>query len=252
MKNIIIKTEALCKSFKTGKNSVEVIKNIDLEVYRGDFTVIMGSSGAGKSTLLYMLSTMDKCSSGKINLLGEDITSKSEKDILDIRRKKISFVFQGINLLNDLNVIENVTYAAYSKNKNKKEIQKEAAEILSQFGLSKELKRGTSEISGGQRQRVAIARSLINHPDIIFADEPTGALNSSSGKNVLDLLSKLNKEGQSIVMVTHDAKAAVRANRIIYLKDGEIDGELTLNPYDENEANEREKVIMKFLNSKKW
>lgn len=252
MKDVIIKTESLSNSYITKSSRTDVINNMNLGIYRGDFTVIMGSSGAGKSTLLYMLSTMDKCTSGKVYLLGEDITNKTEKQILKIRRNKISFIFQGINLLNDLSVIENITYVGYSKFKNKKKVYAEAKDLLNKFGLENEANKATSEISGGQKQRVAIARVQINPPEIVFADEPTGALNSSAGKMVLDLLAQLNEKGQSIVMVTHDTKAAVRANRIIYIKDGAIGGELSLDKYDPSKVIEREKAIQAFLTERNW
>lgn len=252
MRNILIKTEDLCKSFIIGKNGNHVLKNLNIEIYEGDFTVIMGSSGSGKSTLLYALSTMDNPTSGKVELLGNDISKISEEKAAEIRNKDISFIFQGINLLPDLTIYENVTYAAIYNKKNKKEVIERSNKLLKDLDLYEHKEKYPSEVSGGMQQRTAIARSVINNPKIIFGDEPTGALNSSTGKVVLDILSDMNNEGQSIVMVTHDMKTALRANRILYIKDGRIDGELNLGKYTEENINERKERLQGFLEEKSW
>ena len=252
MRNILIKTEDLCKSFIIGKNGNHVLKNLNIEIYEGDFTVIMGSSGSGKSTLLYALSTMDNPTSGKVELLGNDISKISEEKAAEIRNKDISFIFQGINLLQDLTIYENVTYAAIYNKKNKKEVIERSNKLLKDLDLYEHKEKYPSEVSGGMQQRTAIARSVINNPKIIFGDEPTGALNSSTGKVVLDILSDMNNEGQSIVMVTHDMKTALRANRILYIKDGRIDGELNLGKYTEENINERKERLQGFLEEKSW
>lgn len=252
MRDILIKTEDLCKSFIIGKNGNHVLKNLNIEIYKGDFTVIMGSSGSGKSTLLYALSTMDNPTSGKVELLGKDISKINEEKASEIRNKDISFIFQGINLLPDLTIYENVTYAAIYNRKNKKEVIERANKLLKDLDLYEHREKYPSEVSGGMQQRVAIARAVINNPQIIFGDEPTGALNSSTGKMVLDILSDMNNEGQSIVMVTHDMKTALRANRILYIKDGRIDGELNLGKYTEENINERKERLQEFLEEKSW
>lgn len=252
MRDILIKTEDLCKSFILGKTGINVLKNLNIEIYKGDFTVIMGSSGSGKSTLLYSLSTMDNPTSGKVELFGRDISKIKEKESSEIRNKDISFIFQGINLLPDLTIYENITYAALYNKKNKNEVQNKANELLKELDLYKDREKYPSEISGGMQQRVAIARAIINKPKIIFGDEPTGALNSSNGKKVLDILSDLNKNGNSIVMVTHDIKSALRANRILYIKDGRIDGELNLGEYNEENNKERKEKLQLFLDEKSW
>lgn len=252
MREILIKTEDLCKSFIIGKNGVNVLKNLNIEIYKGDFTVIMGSSGSGKSTLLYSLSTMDKPTSGKVELLGTDISNMNEEEASKVRNKDISFIFQGINLLPDLTIYENVVYAAIYDKKNKKEIQERAIELLKELDLYEHREKYPSEVSGGMQQRTAIARAIINNPKVIFGDEPTGALNSSTGKMVLDILTNLNNKGQSIVMVTHDMKSALRANRILYIKDGRIDGELNLGKYSEENSKERRERLQTFLDEKSW
>ncbi|CEN75010.1 ABC transporter [[Clostridium] sordellii] len=248
----IIKARGLCKSFILGKTANNVLKNINLDIYEGDFTVIMGSSGSGKSTLLYSISTMDNPSAGSLELLGKDITNLNEKEATEIRNKYISFVFQSINLLYDLTIKENITYTGYLNNKDKKSVNKKAEELINRLELKEIENKYPSEISGGQQQRVAIARALINTPKVIFGDEPTGALNSSTGKKVLDILTELNNEGQSIVMVTHDLKAASRASRLIYLKDGRIDGDLDLGKFNEKDLEGREEKIFEFIKSRGW
>lgn len=252
MKEILIKTEDLCKSFILGKTGVNVLKNLNIEIYKGDFTVIMGSSGSGKSTLLYSLSTMDNPTSGKVELLGKDISKINENEAGEIRNNDISFIFQGINLLSDLTIYENISYAAMPNRKNKKEVQKKVEELLKNLDLYEHKDKYPSEVSGGMQQRVAIARAIINNPKVIFGDEPTGALNSSTGKVVLDILSEINDKGQSIVMVTHDIKSALRANRILYIKDGRIDGELNLGKYSEENIKERREKLQNFLEEKSW
>ncbi|CEJ73502.1 ABC transporter [[Clostridium] sordellii] len=248
----IIKARGLCKSFILGKTANNVLKNINLDIYEGDFTVIMGSSGSGKSTLLYSISTMDNPSAGSLELLGKDITNLNEKEATEIRNKYISFIFQSINLLYDLTIKENITYTGYLNNKDKKSVNKKAEELINRLELKEIENKYPSEISGGQQQRVAIARALINTQKVIFGDEPTGALNSSTGKKVLDILTELNNEGQSIVMVTHDLKAASRASRLIYLKDGRIDGDLDLGKFNEKDLEGREEKIFEFIKSRGW
>ena len=252
MKNIVIKTELLCKSFISDGEINNVIKNMDLEIYEGDFTVIMGSSGSGKSTLLYSLSGMDSITTGKVYFDGLDITRMKEKEISKLRKEKLGFVFQGINLIPNLNVYENILSPTYKTNIKKSDVEEKIIELLQKMELTKERKKFPNEMSGGQKQRAAICRALINNPKILFADEPTGALNSSQGQSVLDTFTHINKEGQSVVMVTHDLKAALRGNRIIYLKDGRIDGDLRLEDYDEKIASKREEVVYKFLKERGW
>ncbi|MBK1813307.1 ABC transporter ATP-binding protein [Clostridium sp. YIM B02505] len=252
MKDIIIKTELLCKSFISDGEINNVIKNLDLEIYEGDFTVIMGSSGSGKSTLLYNLSGMDDVTTGKVYFEGIDITRMKEKEISKLRKERLGFVFQGINLIPNLTVYENILSPTYKTKAERKEIEGKIDNLLEKLELTPHRKKFPNQMSGGQKQRAAICRALINNPKILFADEPTGALNSSQGENVLDIFTTINNEGQSVVMVTHDLKAALRGNRIIYLKDGRIDGELNLERYDKMSASEREEILYKFLKEKGW
>lgn len=252
MKNTIIKTDMLCKSFVTDGEINNVIKNMNLEIYEGDFTVIMGSSGSGKSTLLYSLSGMDSVSGGKVFLQDKEITALKEKELSQLRKKNIGFVFQGINLVENLSIFENIISPTYKTGADKKEIEAYAYSLIEKMSLKGHEKKFPNQMSGGQRQRAAICRALINKPQLLFADEPTGALNSSQGQDVLDVFSKVNEEGQSVVMVTHEMKAALRGNRIIYLKDGRIDGDLSLPPYSKETEREREEEVYQFLKARNW
>lgn len=252
MKKVLINSKLLCKSFVTDGETSNVIRNLNLDIYENDFTVIMGSSGSGKSTLLYLLSGMDKATSGTVCLDGEDITNYTEKQMSLIRRKKLGFVFQNINLISELTVYENVLSPSYGINKNKKDVDMKIKELIQFMSLEGHENKFPNQLSGGQRQRVAICRALINDPRIIFADEPTGALNSSQGENVLDIFTDMNDEGQSVVMVTHDLKAACRATRLIFLKDGRIDGELQLEKFNKNKIKERENIVFNFLKERGW
>ena len=242
MKNII-KTDKLCKTFSNGGLQQHVLKNLNLEIYEGDFTVIMGASGAGKSTLLYTLSGMDKPTLGKIIFNDQEITNMSTDELAYFRRKNCGFVFQQNYLIDSMSVIDNVMVSGLLVNKNKKQVLNNTKELLKKMDINEELwSKFPSQLSGGEAQRVGIARALINNPKLVFADEPTGALNSKTGKDVLDTLTEFNNQGQSIVMVTHDIKSARRGNRIIYLKDGEIAGICNLGTYVSNDKERHQKL----------
>ncbi|MBR6403894.1 MAG: ABC transporter ATP-binding protein [Eubacterium sp.] len=251
-KKTIIKTEKLCKSFSVGGVQQHVIKNMDLQIYEGDFTVIMGSSGAGKSTLLYALSGMDKASLGKIIFCNKDITKFTSDQLAIFRRRHCGFIFQQIHLIETMSILDNVLAAGMLTGQNKKKLVKNAKELLQGVGIEEKLwNRFPNQLSGGEAQRVGIIRALINRPDIVFADEPTGALNSDSSDTVLNILTQFNREGQSIVMVTHDMKSARRGNRIIYLKDGTICGECNLGSYVTGDK-ERHQKLRTFLSEMGW
>ncbi len=253
MKEIILKTHDLCKSYSIEGKQNHVIKNIDLDIYQNDFTVIMGSSGAGKSTLLYLLSGMDKSTTGEIFFNGQAFHHLKEDELAIHRKNNIGFVFQQIHLLQNLSILENVALQGFILNKQtRKEIVTKATALLEKMKVSQYANYLPSQISGGEQQRVAIVRSVMNNPLILFADEPTGALNSSMGKEVLDIFTTLNNEGQNVVLVTHDIKAAIRGNRLLYLHDGKIIGEKNLSPYEESTEIDREKEILSWLNQMGW
>ncbi len=252
MGEIVLKTENLSKSFSSGGALQHVLKNISLELYQGDFTVIMGASGAGKSTLLYALSGMDTPSLGKI-AFGEQVISDFNQDELALfRRRHCGFVFQQIYLIDGMSVMDNVLAAGLLVNKDKKAVVRKAEELFDAVGISEEIrKKFPAQISGGEAQRAGIVRGLMNSPEILFADEPTGALNSKTGFDVLNVLSKFNEQGQSVVMVTHDMRSARRGNRILYLKDGVILGECDLGRYV-HEDQARQEKLAGFLAEMGW
>lgn len=253
MKSIIIQAKDLCKSYANNGVQNHVLNHIDLDIYEGDFTVIMGSSGSGKSTLLYTLSGMDRVTSGEVWYKNEDITRKKEKELAILRRKNFGFVFQQIHLISNLSLYENVVVPGYLvKEYNNGQVNRRADELLEQVGIHEFKRRLPSQTSGGQQQRACIARALISNPSILFADEPTGALNKATGMEVLDLLASFNQQGQSILMVTHDVKAAIRATRLLYLEDGCIVGELTMPPYSEENKKSKEEMVVSFLASRGW
>ncbi len=253
MTNTIIKTEKLCKTFSSGGIQQHVLKNLDISLIEGDFTVIMGSSGSGKSTLLYAISGMDKPTLGDIHFAGESISKLNNDQLAIFRRKNCGFIFQQIYLLDNMSVLDNVLASGFLVNKNKRKLVQKAKALLIQIGINENAwSKFPTQLSGGEAQRVGIVRALINNPKILFADEPTGALNSASSDSVLNILTNENRNGQSIVMVTHDMKTALRGNRILYLQDGVIYGDLRLGAYREKENFERHEKLGAFLAEMGW
>lgn len=252
MKNIILKGNGLCKTFKNGETSTNVIRNLDVEIFENEFTVIMGSSGAGKSTLLYILSGIDKATSGEVFLNNQRIDNLKEKAMTEIRRKHIGFIFQEPNLLEDFTIYDNIAVTGFMGCKDRKDVNARSVNLLKNVDIFDHKNKYPSQLSGGQKQRVAVARSLINQPSILFADEPTGALNASQSENILNLLTTINNQGQTILMVTHDIKAACRADRLLFIKDGKISGELKMDQFMVETKEEREQQIFEFLMSRGW
>lgn len=252
MKEILIKTEGLSKSFSSGGAMQHVLKNIGLELYKGDFTVIMGASGAGKSTLMYALSGMDTPTLGTITFSGTVISDLDTDALARFRKEHCGFVFQQIYLIDTMSVLDNVLTAGLLVSKDKKALTARARELFEAVEIAPETTRKfPTQISGGEAQRAGIVRALINAPSVLFADEPTGALNSKAGLAVLDTLTACNERGQSIVMVTHDMRSARRGNRILYLKDGAVQGECDLGRYRPDDA-ARHKQLSDFLAEMGW
>jgi putative ABC transport system ATP-binding protein len=217
-----IKLEDVQKNYSLGDTIVEALKDVDVEIQEGDFVAIMGPSGSGKSTLMNMVGALDIPTSGKVSVGDTDISSLSEDDLAVLRSKKIGFVFQQFNLIPSMNATENVGLPMLFRGNSKKQRTERAQNILEKVGLGERLTHMPSELSGGQRQRVSIARALANDPDIILADEPTGNLDSETGEKIMDLLTELNEEGKTIIMVTHDENDARYANRLINIVDGKV------------------------------
>lgn len=250
MQETIITAKDLWKNYQTGKTEVPVINGINLTLHKGDFTVIMGSSGSGKSTLLYLLSGLEVPTSGEIWLEDKPVHSMDEKMMTLIRREYIGFVFQDFNLVPNLTFLENILIPAFLVKNDRKELTDRAGELMAKMDILELVDRLPSEVSGGQQQRCSMARAIINNPRVVMADEPTGNLNSSSSEAVLNILTELNENGQSIVMVTHEVKSACRANRIIFLKDGRIEDELNFEKTSNLE--QKETQLLKWLAGKDW
>lgn len=232
-----------------------VLRDVSADFYKGDFTVIMGSSGAGKSTLLYALSRTDKVEKGDIFFKDVNISNVSEKQMAKIRSESFGFVFQSANLISNVTLYENVLVAGFlDADRSEKELCNETDKIFEQMKLNDVKDHLPSEASGGEQQRCAIARAIINKPDIIFADEPTGALNKQNSTEVLNMLSFLNQQGQTILMVTHDIRSAIRGNRILYLEDGSIVSELNLGTFEdvEEKMKQREEKLSLWLKDLQW
>jgi putative ABC transport system ATP-binding protein len=251
-KDVIIEARNLKKSFRTGDTEQTIFENLDLNLYKGDFTIIMGSSGAGKSTLMYALSGMDRPTAGEVVFNGKTITSLNDDKLAIFRRRNCGFVFQQIYLLDKMSLMDNVLTASALCDESKKEVIKRAGELFDMVNIPEVTrKKFPSQVSGGEAQRAGIVRAVINKPEVLFADEPTGALNSGNSMAVLDVFTKLHNEGQSIVMVTHDKKTALRGNRVLYVRDGKIFGECDLGRYTRDDK-EREVRLNNFLAEMGW
>ena len=250
----ILVVEKLCKD--------DILHNISFCISKGEMVAVMGPLGSGKSTLLYNLSGMDKPSGGKVWLTGQEITTLSENEKAKIRLNRIGFVFQQMNMMENLNLIDNILLPAIHENslrkkdkksrKEKSELEKEAKNLMKKFSIENLEKRRITEVSGGQLQRACICRSMINHPEIIFADEPTGALNKSASEEVMDSLKMLNHEGTTILMVTHDIRMASQCSRILYLLDGKIQDELILPDDSSETVQNREEKVNRWLTKMAW
>lgn len=221
---MIIKVDNLTKEYHSEELVTKVLHGISFEVREGEFLSIMGPSGSGKSTLMHILGMLDRLSGGKYFFNGEDVTGFDDDELAEFRNAQIGFIFQAFNLLPRTTVLDNVKLPlAYSK--NKKNIDDRARKVLEDVGLGHRLDHFTNQISGGEKQRVAIARALVNNPSIIFADEPTGNLDSKSGIQVMEILQKLNQAGNTVILVTHETFTAEHSDRIIYIKDGLVESD---------------------------
>ena len=219
----IIELNNICKSFWLGDEELKVLKNISLTVEKGEFVAVVGASGSGKSTLMNIIGALDRPTSGTYNLSGSDIGSMNDKQLSAVRNAKIGFVFQTFNLIARTNAIKNVALPMLYAGMSSKVANERAKQLLDQVEMTDRMYHNPNELSGGQKQRVAIARSMANDPDIILADEPTGALDSVTGRLIMDLFHKLHKEqGKTIILITHSPELASECERILTLKDGEI------------------------------
>jgi len=241
----ILKVKNLCKG--------NILKNVSFEMQEGEMVAVMGPSGSGKSTLLYNVSGMDQADEGEVLFGGVDIVSLNEDEKARLRLSKMGFVFQQMNVLANLNIIDNIVLpAVHANKKRKRELYKRAQDMMDDFHIGDLAERKVSEVSGGQLQRACICRSMMMKPEIIFADEPTGALNQAAATDVIEAFLKINREGTSVLMVTHDSKIAGMCERILYILDGEIKGELKLGKYEHDDVKERERRTTRWLEEMGW
>ena len=251
--NKILEVEKLNKVYETGKrNRQQVLRDIDISITDGEFVSVMGASGSGKSTLLYNVSGMDKADSGSIKLCGEEISAMGEDVLAGLRLMKMGFIFQQSNLLKNLNMMDNIIYPAFAAKKDSRSnITDYAKKLMSQTGIFELSDNDITQASGGQLQRAAICRALINKPIILFADEPTGALNSKATNEVMEILADINANDTTIMLVTHDISVAAKTERILYMADGVVAGEIILGKYQKNkDIKIRENKLSAWLSQK--
>lgn len=254
--NTILNVKDLCKTYIVNKRQNNVLKNVNFAVDEGEMVAVMGPSGSGKSTLLYTVSGMDNLTAGTVEFCGKDISGMSEKELSELRLNEMGFVFQQMYMLKNLTVLDNIILPACQSDKVKeprKETVARGEALMRKLGIIEIADNDINEASGGQLQRAAICRSMINSPKIIFADEPTGALSRTASSEVMDEFVKLNREGTTIMLVTHDVRVAAKCSRVLYIVDGNIKGEQTLGAYgSESELRERERALNNWLMELGW
>ena len=254
MSNKVLEVKDLCKTYVIDEYSNNVLQNVNFSMEEGEFVSIMGPSGSGKSTLLYTVSGMDSMTSGDVTFDGEDISKLDRKAMAKVRLNKMGFVFQQMYMMKKLNIMDNVILPGYqAKQKPRAEVNKDAEALMRRLGIIDTADRYITEVSGGQLQRACLCRSLINSPKMVFADEPTGALNQKASMEVIRELVNSNREGTSIMMVTHSEKVASCSERVIFLVDGNIQGELVLGKMEsEEDITVRERKLRNWLQEKDW
>ena len=248
----ILEVKDLCKTYITNKRQNNVLRNVNFTVDEGEMIAIMGPSGSGKSTLLYTVSGMDSMTSGDVEFGGKNISKLSEKELAAIRLDEMGFIFQQMYMLKNLSVLDNIILPARQSKANTlsaKEKLERGKELMRRLGIIEIADNDINEVSGGQLQRACICRSMINSPKIIFADEPTGALNRQSSNEVMDELQKINSDGTTIMLVTHDAKVAAKCSKVMYIVDGNIKGEYNLTDGDKRT---RERALNNWLLEQGW
>lgn len=252
----VLEVKDLCKTYIINKRQNNVLKNINFSIDTGEMVAVMGPSGSGKSTLLYAVSGMDGITAGEILFDGKDITGLSEKELADLRLDEMGFIFQQMYMLKNLTVLDNIVLPAFQSKRNKagkKEKTAYAKDLMRKLNIIETAENDIHEVSGGQLQRACICRSMMNHPKMIFADEPTGALNRASSDGVMNELHKINEEGSTIMLVTHDVKVAAKCSRVMFLVDGNIKGEYNLGRFEqEMNLRDRERLLNNWLMEMGW
>lgn len=237
MDDTLIKVEDLCKIYNPGENEVRALDHVSLEIKKGELVAIIGQSGSGKSTFMNMLGCLDVPTSGKYYLNGTDVSEMLDNELSEVRNREIGFIFQGFNLIANLNAIENVELPLIYRGIDRKTRHQLAIDSLKMVGLEKRMDHKPSEMSGGQQQRVAIARAIAAQPPVILADEPTGNLDSASSREILGILKKMHKTGRTVILITHDNGIAAQARRVVRIMDGKIESD-TINPDFDQEVAE--------------
>ena len=251
--NKVLQVKDLCKTYIIKKNSNNVLRNINFELGEGEFVTVMGPSGSGKSTLLYTVSGLDEMTSGKVNFNGRDISSLNKKEMSKLRLTEMGFIFQQMYMMKKLCVFDNIVLPAYQSGMSRSEANKRAESLMRRLDIIETAEHEVNEVSGGQLQRACLCRALINEPKVIFADEPTGALNSKAAADVMRELVAANRDGTSIMMVTHSIKVAAMSDKVLYLMDGDIQGEIELGKLtDETELSGRERRLGSWLMERGW
>lgn len=235
MDGTLIKVEDLCKIYNPGENEVRALDHVNLEINTGEFVAIIGQSGSGKSTFMNMLGCLDVPTSGKYYLNGTDVSTMKDNELSEVRNREIGFIFQGFNLIANLNAVENVELPLIYRGIDRKTRHKLAIESLKMVGLEKRMHHKPNEMSGGQQQRVAIARAIAARPPVILADEPTGNLDSASSREILAILKELHKSGRTVILITHDNGIAAQAKRVVRIMDGKIESDTTNENFDSGE-----------------
>ncbi|MGN0501802.1 MAG: ABC transporter ATP-binding protein [Ruminococcus sp.] len=252
----VLEVNNLCKTYIVNKRQNNVLKNVSFTVEQGEMVAIMGPSGSGKSTLLYTVSGMDSVTAGEVRFDGSEISKLSSSELASVRLDEMGFIFQQMYMLKNLTVLDNIILPACHSDKNnlsKKEKVEHGKDLMRKLGIIEIADNDINEVSGGQLQRACICRSMINHPKIIFADEPTGALNRTSSEEVMEELRKINDEGTTIMLVTHDVKVAAKCTRVMYIVDGNIKGEYNLGKCnDEKDLRQRERSLNNWLMEMGW
>ncbi len=255
--SVVLEAKGLCKTYIVNKRQNNVLKNVDLTINEGEMVAIMGPSGSGKSTLLYCVSGMDRVTAGEVYFNGEDIAKLKSKKMAKIRLDEMGFIFQQMYMMKNLSLLDNIILPAVKSKKNtdsRKKTEERGRQLMHRLGIDEVGGNDINEVSGGQLQRACICRSMINSPKILFADEPTGALNRSSSDEVMNELISLNRDGTTIMCVTHDPKVAARCSRVLYIVDGGIMGEIELGSFDGGDAElrERKHTINNWLMEQGW
>ncbi len=251
----ILEVKDLCKTYIVNKHQNNVLKNVNFSVAKGDMVAIMGPSGSGKSTLLYTVSGMDKATAGEVSFCGKDITKMNDKKLADVRLDEMGFIFQQMYMMKNMSILDNIILpACQSKktNESRKAIAERGLTLMRNLGIVDIADNDINEVSGGQLQRACICRSMINNPEIIFADEPTGALNRASSDEVMEELKKLNDIGTTILLVTHDVKVAAKCKRVLFIVDGNIKGEYNLDKGENISMRDKERAVNNWLMEMGW